>query len=54
MKTCFRKGEQSYRCAIKNSLIQIGINTIKEYLKKIDKQLKNNDDYFKYLSQRNI
>ena len=52
MKTCFRKGEQSYRCAIKNSLIQIGINTIKEYLKKIDKQLKNNDDYSKYLSQQ--
>ena len=49
METCFKKGEKSYRCAIKNSLIQIGKNSIKEYLDIIHSQLINNINYFHYL-----
>ena len=49
MKTCFKKGEQSYRYAIKNSLTQIGKNSIKEYLDIIHSKLVNNLDYFNYL-----
>ena len=30
MSTCFKKGEKSYRIAIKNALIQIGKNKIRE------------------------
>ena len=51
MTTCFNKGEKSYRIAIKNSLIQIGKNKIKEYLDDICDQLANNLNYFFYLSQ---
>ena len=46
METCFKKGEKPYRCAIKNSLIQIGKNSIKEYLDIIHSKLENNLDYF--------
>ena len=49
MKTCFKKGEKSYRYAIKNSLVQIGKNSIKEYLDTIHSQLINNLNYFNYL-----
>jgi len=49
METCFKKGEKSYRCAIKNSLIQIGKNSIKEYLDIIHSKLVNNLDLFNYL-----
>ena len=51
MTTCFNKGEKSYRIAIKNSLIQIGKNKIKEYLDYICDQLANNLNYYFYLSQ---
>ena len=50
IKTCFRKGEKSYRFAIKNSLIQIGQKTIKEYLDLISEQFANNIDFFNYLN----
>ena len=49
MKTCFKKGEKSYKYAIKNSLIQIGKNSIKEYLEIIHSQLINDINYFHYL-----
>jgi adenylate kinase family enzyme len=49
MKTCFKKGEKSYRYAIKNSLIQIGKNSIKEYLDIIHSKLVNNLNNFNYL-----
>ena len=49
METCFKKGEKSYRYAIKNSLIQIGKNSIKEYLDIIHSKLVNNLEYFNYL-----
>ena len=49
MNTCFNKGKQSYIFAIKNSLIQIGKNMIKDYLQIIANRLVNNLDYFNYL-----
>ena len=49
MTTCYKKGEQSYRFAIKNSLIQIGKKTIQEYLNDISFQLLNNTNYLDYL-----
>ena len=52
MKTCFQKGEHSYRFAIKNSLIQIGKRSIKEYLDNMHSQLVNNINYFHYLYQQ--
>ena len=51
MTTCFNKGKKSYLYAIKNSLIQIGTNTIKEYINDICNQLSNNLNYFFYLNQ---
>ena len=49
MKTCFKKGEKSYRYAIKNSLIQKGKNSIKEYLDIIHSQFINNINYLHFL-----
>ena len=49
MNTCFKKGEKSYRFAIKNSLIQIGQKAIQEYLDKISAQMLQNYDYINYL-----
>ena len=49
MRTCFLKGENSYRFAIKKSLIQIGKRSIKEYLDSMESQIKNNNNYFTYL-----
>ena len=52
MSTCFKKGEKSYRIAIKNALIQIGKNKIREYINNISDQLANNLNYYFYLSQQ--
>ena len=52
MSTCFKKGEKSYRIAIKNALIQIGKNQIREYVNSISNQLANNLNYYFYLSQQ--
>jgi CheY-like chemotaxis protein len=52
MSTCFKKGEKSYRIAIKNALIQIGKNQIREYVNSISDQLANNLNYYFYLSQQ--
>ena len=52
MKACFLKGKNSYRFAIKNSLIQIGKSSIKEYLDSIQPQLANNINYFNYLNNQ--
>ena len=49
MTTCYKKGEQSYRFAIKNSLIQIGKKSIQEYLNDISFQLLHNTNYLDYL-----
>ena len=49
MKTCFKKGEKSYRFAIKNSLIQIGKKAIQDYLDNISLKILNNFNYFDYL-----
>ena len=52
MSTCFKKGEKSYRIAIKNALIQIGKNKIREYINNIFEQLANNTNYYFYLNQQ--
>ena len=49
MKLCYQKGEQSYRFAIKNSLIQIGQKSIQEYLDNISNQIATNEDFCNYL-----
>jgi|GEM_PF-898984 len=49
MNICFKKGEKSYRFAIKNSLIQIGKKAIQEYLDTISNKILNNYVYFDYL-----
>ena len=51
MTNCFEKGKKSYRIAIKNSLIQIAKNTIKDYINDICNQLSNNLNYYFYLNQ---
>ena len=51
MSTCIKKGEKSYRYAIKSSLIQIGKNSIKEYMENMYKKLTNNN-YFNYLAEK--
>ena len=50
--TCFEKVETSYRILIKNTLIQIEKNKIKEYINNISKQLENNLNYYFYLSEK--
>ena len=52
MTNCFKKGEKSYRIAIKNALIQIGKNQIKEYITNISDQLANNLNYYFYLTEQ--
>ena len=52
MSTCFKKGEKSYRIAIKNALIQIGKNKIKDYINNISEELANNINYYFYLNQQ--
>ena len=51
MSTCIKKGEKSYRYAIKSSLIQIGKNSIKEYIENMYEKLTNNN-YFNYLAEK--
>ena len=51
MSTCIKKGEKSYRYAIKSSLIQIGKNSIKEYMENMYEKLTNNN-YFNYLAEK--
>ena len=48
---CYKKGEKSYKIAIKNSLIQIGQNSLKEYVKNIYSNIVNNIDNFVYLNK---
>ena len=52
MKICYKKGETSYKYAIKNSLIQLGQKAIKEYLDNICNELLKNINYFEYLHQQ--
>ena len=52
MSTCFKKGEKSYRIAIKNALIQIGKNKIRDYINDVSNKLANNLNYYFYLTQQ--
>ena len=52
MSICFKKGEKSYKFSLKTALVQIGKNSIKEYLENTHARLINNIDYFKYLSHQ--
>ena len=49
MSICFKKGEKSYKYALKTALIQIGKNSIKDYLDNIHAKLINNINYFNYI-----
>ena len=50
IQTCYNKGEQSYKIAIKNSLVEIAKKSFYNYIQKISNALGNNINFFSYLS----
>ena len=51
ISTCYKKGENVYKIAIKNSLIQIAKNSINEYVNNISNEMHNYLNYMFYLQQ---
>ena len=52
IQTCYNKGEQSYKIAIKNSLVEIAKKSFYNYIQKISDALGNNINFFSYLSEK--
>ena len=52
VEACYKKGEKSYKIAIKNSLVEIAKNSFYNYIRGISNSLVNNINFFLYLSQR--
>ena len=52
VETCYKKGEKSYKIAIKNSLVEIAKNSFYNYIREISNSLVNNINFFLYLSQK--
>ena len=52
IETLFQKGKSSYQIAIKNSLIEIGKNTLLSKLSKITNEFKQNNDFSHYLNSQ--
>lgn len=52
IETLFQKGKSSYQIAIKNSLIEIGKNTLLSKLSKISNEFKQNNDFSLYLNSQ--
>ena len=52
MSTCYKKGEKSYKIAIKNSLVEIAKNTFYNYIQKVANYLSNDINFFLYLSKK--
>ena len=52
MTACYKKGIESYKIAIKNSLIEIVKNELYNYIKKTSNLLSNNINFFLYLSKK--
>ena len=52
VETCYKKGEKSYKIAIKNSLVEIAKNSFYSYIQKISESLVNNINFYLYLSQK--
>ena len=52
VETCYKKGEKSYKIAIKNSLVEIAKNSFYSYIQKISESLFNNINFYLYLSQK--
>ena len=48
----YKKGEKSYKIAIKNSLVEIGKNTFYNYIQSISNYLSNNINFYLYLSKK--
>lgn len=51
MNTCYKKGEKSYKIAIKNSLLQIAKNSLVQYIETISYQISNNVNFFIHSEQ---
>ena len=52
IQTCYDKGEQSYKIAIKNSLVEITKNSFYNYIKSSANSLTNNFNFLSYLSKK--
>ena len=52
IQTCYNKGEQSYKIAIQNSLVEIAKKSFYNYIQKISDALGNNINFFSYLSKK--
>ena len=49
---CYKKGEQSYKIALKNSLIQIAHKNLKQYIEIKSDEYKNNIELYLYLEEK--
>ena len=49
---CYKKGEQSYKIALKNSLIQIAHKNLKQYIETKSNEYKNNKELCLYLEEK--
>jgi len=52
ISACYKKGEKSYKIAIKNSLIEIAKNQFYNYINNVYNLLVNEINFFTYLSKR--
>ena len=52
ISACYKKGEKSYKIAIKNSLIEIAKNQFYNYINNVSNLLVNEANFFSYLSKR--
>ena len=52
MSTCYKKGEKSYKIAIKNSLVEIAKNTFYKYIQNVVKYLSDDINFYLYLAKK--
>ena len=52
ISVAYKKGEKSYKIAIKNSLVEIAKNTFYNYIQKVSNDLSNNINLYLYLSKK--
>ena len=52
IQTCYDKGDQSYKIAIKNSLVEIAKNSFYDYISNVANSLSNNFKFLDYLSEK--
>ena len=52
ISTCYKKGEKSYKIAIKNSLVEIAKNSFYNHIQNVANYLSNDINFFLYLSKK--